>query len=33
MEPGRFGYPLAAVKEIARVRGLRAGVSSAQFHG
>ena len=33
MEPGRFGYPLAAVKEIARVRGLRAGASSAQFHG
>jgi hypothetical protein len=23
-EPGCFGYPIAAVKEIARVRGLRA---------
>ena len=33
MEPGRFGYPLAAVKEIARLRSLRAGAPSAQFHG
>jgi hypothetical protein len=33
MESPRFGYPLAAVKEIARLRSLRAGAPSAQFHG
>ena len=33
MEPGPFGYPLAAVKEIAHAPGVHAGVSSAQFHG
>jgi hypothetical protein len=32
-EPGCFGYPIAAVKEIARVRGLRADVLSSQLHG
>jgi hypothetical protein len=32
MEPGHFGHPLAPVREIARVRGVRA-VGSAQFHG
>jgi hypothetical protein len=33
MEPGHFGHPLAPVREIARVRGVRAVGSSAQFHG
>jgi len=33
IEPGPFGYPLAAVKEIAHAPGVHAGVSSAQFHG
>ena len=33
MESACFGYPLAAVKEIARLRSLRAGAPSAQFHG
>ena len=33
MDPGRFGHPHAAVREIARVCRLRGGVSSVQFHG
>src|SRR6476469_7210836 len=33
IEPGPFGYHLAAVKEIAHAPGVHAGVSSAQFHG
>ena len=33
VEPGPFGYPLAAVREIAPASGLHAGAPSAQFHG
>ena len=33
MESPRFGYRLAAVKEITRALHVRAGAPSAQFHG